>query len=240
MRVFFVTVTRTVAGMLSVLCPVMRFASVPLLLLALSLGADAAFAQAQDPLKEILDSKELRKFGGAPVAKRSKLRYALRPWFTPGSNAEALFSNASVAPQLIEWLKPTDPIYQLGEVRTVFEKTHIHVDVAVMDRQRGSVFQLTVLVPHPAFVALVESGAVDDFAQREPPRLKVSSSEQIVVNEVAGVKHRLQSERCSALFKIGQTAWIEVRSVEPCGQFYGLMALLNQLDLTLFEQKLRS
>lgn len=226
--------------MLSLLRPGVRLGGVCLLLLAVSVGNGAAFAQGVDPLKEILDSKELRKYGSGPAAKRSKLRYALRPWFAPGSNAEALFSNASVAPQLIEWLKPADPIYQLGEVRTVFEKTHIHVDVAVMDRQRGSVFQLTVLVPHPAFIALIESGAADDFAQREPPRLKVSSSEQIVVNGVAGVKHRLQSERCSALFKIGQAAWVEVRSVEPCGQLYGLMALLNQLDLTLFEQKLRS
>lgn len=197
-------------------------------------------SQAEDPLAELLQSKTLKKTLGKPSKNRSKMKYPLQPWFRPDSALENLFSNAEFAPKLIEWLKPTDPVYQTGKPRISFERTHVHADALILDRKRQSMFQLTVLVPHPAFATMIEGNIVEDFAQREPPSLKTTSSQDLESHGVKGIKYHLRSERCSGLFKIAQGTWIELRSVEPCGQDNALAALAEQLDLPLFEQKLQS
>ncbi|NDC36788.1 MAG: hypothetical protein EBZ48_01915 [Proteobacteria bacterium] len=190
---------------------------------------------AEDPLSSVLQSKVLKERGGS---KRSRLKYPLRPWFSANSNLEKLFSDAAFADNLTEWLLAGDINYQVGEPRKSFDKTHIHVDTIVLDRKRQSMFQLTILVPHPAFLTIVEGNVIEDFAKRQPPLLKVSSSEDLEVGGAKWKKYYLKSERCSGLLRLKQGALIEIRSVEPCGTNSGLTELANRLDTTLFEQKL--
>ena len=195
---------------------------------------------AADQLDELLKSKQLKKFGDKKVVRGDKLNYKLRPWFNPDSALERLFSDRDFAPELLQSLMPTDPNYQTGAPRIVFERTHVHLDVLVLDRKRKNMFQLTVLVLHPAFATMIDSDLIDDFAQRQPPRLKAIGEQELMVGEIKGTKYSLRSERCSALFKLTHDAWIELRSVEVCGTQNGLAALADQIDLRLFEQKLKS
>jgi hypothetical protein len=99
---------------------------------------------------------------------------------------------------------------------------------------------LTVLIPHPAFLAVVEGKLVPDFGQREPPDLKTTGSDKITVQGYSGTLYLLRSERCSVLFKLSKSSEVELRSTEPCGDFSHMKELGNSLNLQRLDQKLQS
>jgi hypothetical protein len=192
-----------------------------------------------DPLAQILKSKTLNK-NSPSSGVRSKLNYPLRPWFKPNSNQEKLFSQPGFAPILMSWSMPVGRDYKYEEPRVSFAKTHIKVDALTEEVQGKKFFQITILVPHPAFKTAIEGKLVPDFADREPPSLLATGSTEIDSQGVSGTLYLLKSERCSALFKLADNVWVEARSIDSCGTYTGIKELTAALELEHLQQRLQS
>lgn len=210
-------------------------------LLGVSLAICAATSYAQsDPLAQILKSKTLNKNSPSSSGARSKLNYPLRPWFTANSNKEKLFSDPGFAPILLEWTMPVGRDYKYDDPRVSFAKTHIKVDALVEEVREKRFFQITILLPHPAFKTAIEGKLVPDFADREPPSLLATGSTEIDSQGVVGTLYLLRSERCSALFKLPGDVWVEARSIDSCGAYTGIKELTAMLELEHLQHRLQS
>ena len=201
----------------------------------------AKVANADDPFSEILQSKNLKERGGGiKRAKESKLRYKLGPWFQKGSNFERLFKDAGMADSLIEWIAPVGKQFLVSEPEKEHADTHIHVAAIVQERATRSTFGLTVLVPHPAFLTVIEGKLVDDFSQRLPPQLKVENSEQFKLQGFDATAYSLASERCTLVVNVAHHTMVELRSVDVCPSLKTIRALAESLNLIKLDQRLQS
>ena len=199
-------------------------------------------AQAEDdPYSEILASKNLQdRAPGVKRARRSKLKYAMGPWFDKGSNFERLFRDPTVTSDLIEWIAPVGKSFLTGDPHVEYHDTHIHVDAIVQERATRNQYGLTILVPHPAFLTVVDGNLVSDFSQRIPPALKVAGSEKMKNGSYEGTAYSLQSDRCSLVFNVSRHVLIELRSIEVCRNNENIISLAESLNLIKLDQKLQS
>ena len=193
-----------------------------------------------DPFSEILQSKDLLDRNGLKRAKRSKLKYVMGPWFEKGTNFEKLFKDPQMATHIIEWVAPIGKQFLISDADEDHEETHVRAQAIVQERATRAAFGLTVLVPHPAFLAVVEGKLIDDFAQRLPPLLPVDSSEQLRVQGFEATAYALKNDRCTLVITVAHKTLVELRSVEECGGLKTIKALAESLNLIKLDQKLQS
>ncbi len=190
--------------------------------------------EAQDPIGSIIKERRMKfNFMG-------KNAYPDTPDLKAGSNLRKFFFASKFPKIAIDWLSPSGSRITWKDTSYDYQETHISVESVALDRENRKSFKITVLVPHPVYLPMVESGLVEEFANLQPPALKVTSAENLLIHDFKASAYIHTTEYCSVVFHIAHGTLLEIRSMEECGNLSAIRAVIEELDIVRLDQRLQS
>lgn len=207
--------------------------------LALYLSPGHAYA---DSLTDVLESPEMQKFEQArptgPNAGKDER------WFERDSNFAGLFADLDRGPKsLDEWLGDLSTLAAQGFSFTQKSSGHspefLWSERAVSAPGQQAPIIITVLVPHPRYLSMIEMKLMPRFNELEPPSLKISSVETLRFRNSEGNLYHHRNGGCSILFRLPRGGVLNI-GTKICSDNSALAKIAGELNIDRLKQKLSS
>jgi hypothetical protein len=210
-----------------------NLASVFSFLFFILISASTAFP---DSLSDILDSlgrKDLGKKTPQPADTSDT-------WFEKDSNLSKLFAQDPSSLDLIrQWLGDlTDKEYTFANEEKIKKAEYVSVS-AIYNSTKGSNVILTVLVPHPKSIELINNGLIADFRSQEPPGLSITAEEKMVLKNITATFYQHKGSGCSLLYKLPKSATLNIKD-PSCADARNIINFAELLNIDRLKKKLDS
>lgn len=195
-----------------------------------------------DSLKEVLDSPEMQKLERASGSNQAL--DANRRWLDDESNFAGIFTLGARGRQtLLEWSGDLSTLADKG-FKILGDEGSQTTEYAVAERKISAPGEtepitLTILVPHPKYLSLVDMRLLPIFSDLEPPSLAIDSVETMRFSTVEARLFHHRNGGCSILFKLPKGALLNLKSTR-CGEDNALTRIAGQLTIDRLKQKLSS
>lgn len=188
-------------------------------------------AQAEDPLKHLLESPEYQKLE-KESANNDASPSTIAKWVDPKSNYGRILTHPSGLEEISAWLGETPASFTLKSLDARRLREYMRL-MHYYTSHDGKDFYLTIMIPYPKFSAMVKYGLVEDFAGLEPPKLRVKSVQSVRVNELPGDLYHREDNSCSLLIRLvkGGVANFYTPHCEDLKDLVSLAGLVNLLGL---------
>ena len=168
---------------------------------------------------------------------------ANRRWLDEDSNFSTIFTGDRGRKTLLEWSGDLSNLTAKGFTISGDEgeqKPEYVVAVRTITAPgEQQPITLTILVPHPKYISLVDMRLLPSFSDLEPPSLGISSVETMKFSTVEARLFHHRSGGCSILFKLPKGALLNLQA-KRCGEDNALTRIAGQLTIDRLKQKLAS
>ncbi len=160
-------------------------------------------------------------------------------WLEAGTNFSSIFLSQKGPLNLLEWVGDLLP----GFSKVATDSTHESEFVGATRLYKDDNFNeiaLSILVPHPKYVAVTGMGLVPAFSKLEPPLLHIAEEESVVVHKTfQGKIYAHDDGFCSLLIKLPRSSVVNL-SAKTCHLKDQLKDLAEKLDIERLAMKLQS
>ncbi len=202
-----------------------------IVLLFLIFPANSSHAQ---DLGDILNSSELKDYD-KEAKSNSNLQNDL--WLKKGENFSKIFTDRDGPKHLHLWLDTSTRVFKLK--KNIFKSTtQFSYLVKEYLSPRGKDLVVRVLVPHPRYEEMAKNMLIKEFAELQPPQLKVSSREELEIHNLPATHFVLFSRNHALLFRLDKSTLVHILGGPD--SYEDLFELARQLSVKRLNQKLGS
>ena len=160
-------------------------------------------------------------------------------WLEAGTNFASLFLSQKGPLKLLEWVGDLLPGFSPGATESYHETEFVGASRLYKDENFNQII-LTILVPHPKYIAVTGMGLVPAFSKLEPPLLRITEEEIVLVHKTLNGKIYTHDDGdCSLLVKLPRSSVANL-SAKTCHLKEQLKDLAEKLDLERLAMKLQS
>ncbi|MEZ4754504.1 MAG: hypothetical protein R3A13_09395 [Bdellovibrionota bacterium] len=202
------------------------------LLVALSAITCTSLSANASPLKEILDSGQLKQKN-----RLEEFRSLSDPkWFTPGTNYSNLFTEKDGQDLLFSWMDKLDSSYEYRKRKSGKEKEFIFAEKTYRSLDRETV-TTSVIVPHPKFIEMIELKLIP-FFEDLPPK-EYETKEVFNLTGVEWTAFKVNKHYCKALSEVAKLTKVIIE-IKPCKGIDRVKKVAAGIDVLTINHKIQS
>ncbi len=161
-----------------------------------------------NPLQDILESPE---FKGMPRHNIPERAEQLLLYVDPETNYGSLMLEKGSRSSLEVWLQPVPARYKILKTRVKRFHEYTEFTQIYQNKRAGFDFYLKIFIPTPKFMESVRMGIIRQFAELEPPILRVESSEELSVGgDIPATLYNRKDETASLLVKLPRNSLLNL------------------------------
>ena len=163
------------------------------------------------------------------------------PWLPPHTNLSKLFTQRGKGMlQTLDWLGDfAQTEFRVGAKMYKRVDEYSELKVSYQSRKDNNELFLTILVAHPKYIDLINTGLVKAFSSIEPPGLSVEAFNKLEIKNEECYLYHHRDGGCSLLYKLPKHSLLNIYS-KDCTDNSRLTALAELLTIDRLKEKLES
>ena len=187
-----------------------------------------------DPLDAVLKSAEKVK----SPDRSDNPRDILPADVDPESSYGRLFVDSSMKDQIFLWLGDAPEHFIAGRAVSREFKELVSAKRKFVSSRKVEVV-VNVLIPHPAYISMVQFNLLKEFTNYLPAPMLVDSTETMDLRGYPGTLYRLKDGKCSVVVRMAKETMV-VGLVPSCDNSRELTEVMRALDLKRLDAKISS
>jgi hypothetical protein len=187
----------------------------------------------RSPVEMLLKSPEVASI---TARRRSGEESRVPVGVAPNGEFWSLFASSSAVEKISSWLGVPSDEYNVSDIGGARTNDMVY-GTSRYTTKSGTIFDVTVLIPHPDQLLACDHGLVPEFAEISSFRFMPDSEDDIPLRTFKGILYTRLDGTCLYKIPLNRHAWYTVKQ-KGCKDPSSLVEFSGQLDLERLNQKL--